>query len=241
MARLTQNWKQTLDQNLFVITALFISKAFPCIPHDIMNAKPHSCRWIEDTGTFVNSFLKCRKQNVKVEDIYSPFEVLLSEVPLWSILRRILFNILLSNLLFLFERSKAFIILLMIARYQRYLGSKIEKRISKLDPSSWIWKMEMETSAVLSTLILTVVLYFRILPFRNPWTKLKKKHQHCLRILLNENVCDYKILSAISGKCSIETKRLSILATEIFKTANLSWKMFLHQKQMPKDVPIILP
>ena len=43
LIRLTQNWKQSLDENKFVGAALMdFSKAFDRIPHELLKAKMHA-------------------------------------------------------------------------------------------------------------------------------------------------------------------------------------------------------
>ena len=75
-----------------------LSKAFDCIPHDLLIAKLHAYRLSFDTVTFLNSHLKDRKQNVTINNIFSEFENILSGVPQGSILGPILFNIFLNDL-----------------------------------------------------------------------------------------------------------------------------------------------
>ena len=60
------------------------SKAFDCIPHDLLIAKLH-------TYGFFYSHLKRRKQNVKINNTYSFFKELLSGVLQDSILGPICF------------------------------------------------------------------------------------------------------------------------------------------------------
>ena len=76
-----------------------LSKAFDCIPHNLLIAKLHAYGFSEKTVTFIYSYLERRKQNVKIENFYSNFLILLSGVPQGSILGLILFNLFLNNLL----------------------------------------------------------------------------------------------------------------------------------------------
>ena len=67
LIRLIENWKKALDEKFFVGAVLMdLSKAFDCIPHDLLIAKLHVYGFSEKTVTFIYSYLKHRKQNVKI-------------------------------------------------------------------------------------------------------------------------------------------------------------------------------
>ena len=75
-----------------------LSKGFYCIPHDLLIAKLHGYESGFETLTFLNSYLRNRKQSVKINKICSDFLKLLPGVPQGSILGQILFNIFLNDL-----------------------------------------------------------------------------------------------------------------------------------------------
>ena len=75
-----------------------LSKAFDCIPHDLLIAKLHAYGFSFETLTFLNSYLRNCKQCVKINNICSNFLKILSGVPQGSILGPILFNIFLNDL-----------------------------------------------------------------------------------------------------------------------------------------------
>ena len=75
-----------------------LSKAFDCIPHDLLIAKLHAYGLSFDTVTFLNLYLKDRKQNVRINNFFSAFQNILSGVRQGSILAQILFNIFLNDL-----------------------------------------------------------------------------------------------------------------------------------------------
>ena len=107
--RLIENWKQALDENFVVGTVLMdLSKAFDCIPHDLLIAKLYAYGFSEKSAVFLYSYLKRRKQSVKIDDILSTFQSLISGVPQGSILGPILFNIFLNDLLTTLENSEIY-------------------------------------------------------------------------------------------------------------------------------------
>ena len=63
-----------------------LSKAFDCIPHDLFVAKCHAYCLSMDKIIFIYSYMKRRKQGVKINDTESLFKILLQEVFQGSIL-----------------------------------------------------------------------------------------------------------------------------------------------------------
>ena len=57
---------------------------------------------------FIYSYLKRRKQNVKIHDIFSSIQTLLSEVPQGSVLGPMLINIFLNDLLAVLIKSQLY-------------------------------------------------------------------------------------------------------------------------------------
>ena len=69
LIRLIENWKKSLDQKKIVVVVLMdLSKAFDSIPHDVVIAKMHAYGFSIDAVTFFYSYLKRRKQNVRINN-----------------------------------------------------------------------------------------------------------------------------------------------------------------------------
>ena len=83
---------------------LDVSKAFDCIQHDLLIAKMSAYGFSMDTLVFTYSYLKRKKQNVKLNDIESLLKLLVSGVPQASILGLILINLFINDL-FLFIKK----------------------------------------------------------------------------------------------------------------------------------------
>ena len=82
-----------------------LSKAFDRIPHDLLIAKLNAYGLEFRHGTFLNSYLKDSKQNVRIDMIYSAFLNILSGVPQGSILGPTLFIMFLNDLFLCFKMT----------------------------------------------------------------------------------------------------------------------------------------
>ena len=83
-----------------------LSKAFDCIPHVLLISKLHAYGLSFDMVTYLNLYLKDRKQNVRINNIFSAFQNILSGAPQGSIiLGPILLNTFLKDLFLCIKKS----------------------------------------------------------------------------------------------------------------------------------------
>ena len=89
-----------------------LSKAFDCVPHDLLIAKIEAYGINENLLAYLHSYLSNRKQCVRINNVTSDFETIISRVPQSSIVDPILFNCFLMTY-FILLKKQAFTILRM--------------------------------------------------------------------------------------------------------------------------------
>ena len=82
-----------------------LSKIFDCIPHDLIITRLHTYGFDENSLVLVYSFLKERKQSVRINNTYSSFHTILAGVPQGSVLGLILFNFYINDLILFIKEA----------------------------------------------------------------------------------------------------------------------------------------
>ena len=102
LINLVEDWREKFDKD-FVVGAIFmdLSKAFDCIPNDLIIAKLHAYGFDENVLFLIYSYLKRRKQCVWINNSNSSLKNVVSGVPKGYVLGPIVFNFF-KNDLFLF-------------------------------------------------------------------------------------------------------------------------------------------
>ena len=103
---ITETWRASLDRNgISAVLLIDLSKAFDCLPHDLLIAKLHAYGRDFPSLKLLNSYLRNKHQHVKINNFFSSWAENLFGVRQGSILGPILFNVFLCDL-FRFIKNK---------------------------------------------------------------------------------------------------------------------------------------
>ena len=100
-----EKWKKSVDKGkTFAAFLTDLSKAFDCLPHDLIIAKLNAYGFSLSAARLMQSYLCNRKQRTKINTAYSSWEEILFGVPQGSILEPLLFNIRICDLVLLMSK-----------------------------------------------------------------------------------------------------------------------------------------
>ena len=101
-----ETFKEAIDRgNQFEALLTDLSKAFDCIDHKLLIAKPYEYRVSSSALNIISSYLKHTTQRTKINDCFSARSNIEYGVPQGSILGSLLFNINMFDLLYECEEN----------------------------------------------------------------------------------------------------------------------------------------
>ena len=107
LLNLLKNCQKTLGKSGVIGTILMdLSKAYDCLPHDLLIAKLAAYGFEDSTTSLISDYLSKRYQQVKIGSVFSSYLEILRGVPQGSILGSIIFNIFINDLIFFIQKQK---------------------------------------------------------------------------------------------------------------------------------------
>ena len=83
-----------------------LSKAFDCMPHDLLIAKFEAYGVQDQSIKMIKSYLSDREQRVRIGNVHSSWETSNKGVPQGSVLRPIFFNVFLNDIFYFIKRAR---------------------------------------------------------------------------------------------------------------------------------------
>ena len=101
-----EHFKKSLDNGEYVAClSMDLSKAFDCLPHCLTICKLHAYGVSREACTLITSYLRDRKQRIKLGNSRSEWTELFKGVPQGSILGPLIFNIFLNDIFYFVSKG----------------------------------------------------------------------------------------------------------------------------------------
>ena len=101
LIRVIEKWRKCLDSVGIVGTILMdLSKAFDCLPHDLLIAKLEAYGFSANSLCLIYNYLKNRMQMVKIGSLKSSQQIVRAGIPQGSVLGPVSFNIFINDIFF---------------------------------------------------------------------------------------------------------------------------------------------
>ena len=107
LINLLQKWQKCLDASDGIVGTLLmdLSKAYDCVNHDLIIAKPEAYGVGENSLRFIQNYLSQRQQRLKIGSYFSEWLEIILAIPQGYILVPILFNVFINDVLLFIKET----------------------------------------------------------------------------------------------------------------------------------------